>query len=349
MPKRTVALVALPALAASAVIVATQLPGTTHLADAGVAHAAVRGVNGPIAFRRFFDQAHRKGAIFLINPDGGGEHQITHPPSGALDSQNGPPSFSPDGSTLVFTRSSRAGDAIWRVNADGSGEKRLSPPFRYAHPRGGQTNHQNAEAVYAPRGRLIAFHRADPPLKHHNLRESLRVMRTDGTHVRRILDVGYDGALGRIAWSPDGRRLAFERVRLDGKRPPAGALFVISARGGTAHRISRWRSDAELNSLDWSPDGARLLVQWTSRDSSFGGDYYTVRPDGSGLQRLSHFGAKAQTGAARWSPDGSSIVFANKGVDGNDDIYVMRADGTGITPVTQTPAWESAPAWGAAR
>jgi TolB protein len=71
-----------------------------------------------------------------------------------------------------------------------------------------------------------------------------------------------------------------------------------------------------------------------------------MRPNGRGLHRLTHFGVKAQTGAARWSPDGTSIVFANKGADGNDDIYVMRADGTGITPVTRTPDWESAPAWG---
>ena len=57
----------------------------------------------------------------------------------------------------------------------------------------------------------------------------------------------------------------------------------------------------------------------------------------------------ANNGSARWSPDGTSIVFATDGVGGNDDIYVMRADGSAITPVTRTPSWESAPAWGAAR
>ena len=42
-------------------------------------------------------------------------------------------------------------------------------------------------------------------------------------------------------------------------RKPLRALFVVAARGGTPHRISPWRL-AELNTLDWSPDGSRLLI-----------------------------------------------------------------------------------------
>jgi TolB protein len=162
-----------------------------------------------------------------------------------------------------------------------------------------------------------------------------------------VVDVGYRGDLGNIAWSPDGKRLVYDVARF-GSKSVAHALFVVGARGGRPHQIGPWRR-GEANTLDWSPDGARLLVQFTPPDSSFGGDYYTIRPDGSGLHGLTHFGPKATTGSAGWSPDGKSIVFANVGVGGNDDVYVMRADGTGITPVTDTPTWESAPTWGPAR
>lgn len=308
--------------------------------------AAPPGDNGQIAFRRFFDADHRSGALFLIDPDGTGERQVTHPPAGFIDAQNGPPDFAPDGSTLVFTRSGAGTDALWRVNADGTGEKRLSPKPRFAHPRGHQINQQNGNGVYSPDGRRIAFGRAEPPLRRHNLKVSLDTIGADGTHVRRLIDLGYHGDLGRIAWSPDGTRIAYEAARYG--RKPAHALFIVAARGGRPHRISPWRQ-AELNTLDWSPDGARLLISLLPLGSDFGGDYFTIRPDGGGLRRLTHFGPKATTGAARWSPDGTSIVFANAGVGGNDDIYVMHADGSAITAVTRTPAWESAPAWGAAR
>jgi Tol biopolymer transport system component len=324
-------------LLALAVAAAVAAPG---------ALATAPGDNGQIAFRRFFDSAHRSGAIFLINPDGSGERQVSHPPRGAIDAQFGPPSFAPDGTSLIFTRSVAGSDSIWRVNADGTGEKRLSPKPRFAHPRGHQVNQQNGNGVYSPDGRRIAFARADPPLRRNNLKVSLDTMAADGTHVRRLVNLGYHGDLGRLAWSPDGTRIVYEATRYG--RKPAHALFVIAARGGRPHRISPWRQ-AEFNTLDWSPDGARLLISLLPLGSDFGGDYYTIRPDGRGLRRLTHFGPKATTGAARWSPDGTSIVFANAGVGGTDDIYVMHADGSAITAVTHTPTWESAPAWGPAR
>jgi Tol biopolymer transport system component len=303
----------------------------------GAAGATAPGTNGQIAFRRFFDAGHRTGAIFLINSDGTGERQITHPPASAVDAQSEPPGFAPDGSKLVFTRSSRHGhDALWTVDNATGAERRLTPADKSEYGHG----------VYSADGRFVAFGHAEGPFKRNNLRVSLNVMAADGTHVRRLVDLGYRGDLGRVAWAPDGKRIVYDAARFGSK--PVHALFVVGARGGRPHRIGPWR-EAEANTLDWSPDGARVLIQWTPLDASFGGDYYTMRPDGSGLHRLTHFGPKATTGAAGWSPDGTSIVFANGGVGGNDDIYVMRADGSAITPVTQTPTWESAPAWGPAR
>jgi TolB protein len=297
------------------------------------ASATAPGQNGQIAFRRFFDDEHRRGAIFVINADGTGERQVTEPPAGFVDAQFGPPAFSPDGGKLVFTRSGRGHDALWTVDLAEGTERRLTPPGQGEYDHG----------VYAPSGQLIAVGHAQGPMKHNNLRVTLDVMRTGGSHARRLADLGYSGDVGRIAWSPDGKRIVYEVAERRGH-----ALFVVASRGGRRHRIGPWRQ-AEFNTLDWAPDGSRLLIQLTPLDASFGGDYLCVRPDGTGMRRLTHFGARAQTGAAGWSPDGTSIVFANAGVDGNDDIYTMRSDGSGITPVTRTQTWESAPAWGPSR
>jgi Tol biopolymer transport system component len=51
------------------------------------------------------------------------------------------------------------------------------------------------------------------------------------------------------------------------------------------------------------------------------------------------------TASAVWSPDGSMILFADSGMGSNDDLYVMRANGTGVTQITNTPQWESAAVW----
>ena len=47
-----------------------------------------------------------------------------------------------------------------------------------------------------------------------------------------------------------------------------------------------------------------------------------------------------------FSPDGKLIVFAKSGLGGEPDLFVMRANGTGIRPITRTALWDSAPDWG---
>ena len=49
-------------------------------------------------------------------------------------------------------------------------------------------------------------------------------------------------------------------------------------------------------------------------------------------------------GSPAWSPDGTRIAFYSER-DGNAEIYVMNADGTGVTRLTRTPADEGYPAW----
>jgi Tol biopolymer transport system component len=49
-----------------------------------------------------------------------------------------------------------------------------------------------------------------------------------------------------------------------------------------------------------------------------------------------------------YSPDGDWIVHATNGIDGNADLFVMRADGTDNQRVTRTELWDSAPDWGPA-
>ena len=93
----------------------------------------------------------------------------------------------------------------------------------------------------------------------------------------------------------------------------------------------------------WSPDGRRLAFVRVHGDRS---DVYVVDADGSGLRRLapaieftllpgaptSGFGANPA-----WSPDGRRIAFMSNR-DGNDDIFVVNADGSGLRNLTRRPS-----------
>ena len=49
-------------------------------------------------------------------------------------------------------------------------------------------------------------------------------------------------------------------------------------------------------------------------------------------------------GLPAWSPDGTRMAF-NSSSDGNEDIYVMNADGSGQTRLTNNPAEDFFSAW----
>jgi Tol biopolymer transport system component len=58
-------------------------------------------------------------------------------------------------------------------------------------------------------------------------------------------------------------------------------------------------------------------------------EIYRMRPDGSGVQRMTRTG-NVDDGAPDVSPDGRRIVFTSMRATGSQDLFTMRADGTGV-------------------
>jgi TolB protein len=75
-------------------------------------------------------------------------------------------------------------------------------------------------------------------------------------------------------------------------------------------------------------------------------EVYTVGVDGSVLRRISSKPPGVFRRLPDWSPDCSLIAYQSKSAeDGNRDIYVMAANGTGIRRITTHPAVDESPAW----
>jgi TolB protein len=122
------------------------------------------------------------------------------------------------------------------------------------------------------------------------------------------------------------------------------AIFVMSARGGSARRLSappavrpspqrQFFQDAPT----WSPDGKSIAFA-SDRDGRYG--VYVMRADGTHTRLLSV--SSAGDLAPAWSPDGRLIAFsrATKG------LYVIGVDGRGATELTHAPnVKDTDPAW----
>ena len=70
-----------------------------------------------------------------------------------------------------------------------------------------------------------------------------------------------------------------------------------------------------------------------------GGDIWTIGADGTRARPLLR-----DAYAPAWSPDGSKLAFVSSR-SGDEEVYVARADGTGVTRLTRLPGPDLGPAW----
>jgi TolB protein len=154
----------------------------------------------------------------------------------------------------------------------------------------------------------------------------------DGTGERRIAS--------DFAVSPDGNSVAFSRIAGDGTELQEGDIYV-SRRGGRTHRITVGADDDRGPA--WSPDGSKLVF---TRDADGEGEVYVVKAGGSTQKRLTGIdGYHHRDYPPAWSPDGSRIVFARAFPADIRVLYVMSADGTGLTKLTTLERHHAGATW----
>ena len=148
-----------------------------------------------------------------------------------------------------------------------------------------------------------------------------------------------------LAWSPDGRKLAF--LNEGGCCQFCFNLYVVGSDGSglrnlTSKLAAGGRSGAgPASDPAWSPDGQMLA--FVRLNAGLGRPIYVVKADGSGLRNLTPKPVGAYADPA-WSPDGRKIAFVSDR-DGNSEVYVMNANGRGQRNLTRNPAYDADPTW----
>jgi Tol biopolymer transport system component len=337
------------------------LVGAGCAAAAAVACAAALattpGGNGQIAFRRYFNDAQTRSAIFTMSADGSNIRRITHAPRRTHDDQA---DWSPDAKRLAFTRIPADGpNYVEVVNADGSGLQRVTPrctkkPPPDRVPRGCE---DAGEVSFAPDGQHVTYVRATGRVRRFKRFDydqiehaAVAIIGVDGSGEREILRLPpYSADVHFPQMSPDGRFIVFERANSPLSHPRFGrALFVMNADGSGVHRVTPWTLSGGDNP-DWSPDSSRILFRSNEDVNDERSQYYTVRPDGTGLTQLTHFPfTHRRLFSATFSPDGTQIVFAKADAKGRGDVWIMNADGSNPHPVQTAKPWDSAVDWGSA-
>lgn len=282
-----------------------------------------------------------------------------------------PPSFSPDGSEMVFTRAETEGASIIIASSDGSRERTLasySKTDRKALYGGG---------AWSPDGRTIAYGVIDLNQPHEG---NGLIVGTDAAsgETRLLSNERWDGFF-RMEWTRDSRGLVFigtkaseafstrrdqvyylsvpdgtsRRLTNDGSRYDAGSLGVTDKDDVVAvafNRLSQiWSLETGGSSRDVTQvttgfaDGRGGIaplsdgrVAYLTRNGD-GFSIWTMNADGSNRKQLTTDPPTIEE--LRAPPDGSFFVFSAK-LDGWNHLHRVKSDGSGLQQLTFGESWD---------
>lgn len=159
--------------------------------------------------------------------------------------------------------------------------------------------------------------------------EGIYVINADGTGLVKLSDDGY-----APTWSPDGKKIAYS----------FNHIYVMNADGSNVTAL-RGQDLNEGRTPVWSPDGSKIAYHsFTQIDlcCDIAPDLYVMNADGSHQIKLASDVAIA---LPTWSPDSSKIAVSVYRVETPFDINVINADGSGMTNLTNSPAFDVGAAW----
>lgn len=229
--------------------------------------------------------------IYLMNPDGSGQVNITNHPADDLF-----PAWSPTGEKILFVSDRVRMRDLYLMDADGGNVRRIFRNHAYRH-----------RPTWSPDGKQIAYERIEGD------KRFIYTATIDGKDEEQV-------AIGDSpAWSPNAQELAFCRQR---------RIVLLNLHSRVEKKL-RPDGIAWQGTPVWSPTGDKLAFSWILQliepppgvlpgerfvipGAWFDNEtIFIVNRDGTGLEQIvDEAGPEAIWPA--WSPDGTELIYTQQ-------------------------------------
>jgi len=223
-----------------------------------------------IVFEHDQDTADVCADVAIMNADGSDLVDLLQPPNIC----EGEPSFTPDGTRIVFERFNidTGEDAIWSMNVDGTDRRQVTTG----------TGIGVTDPNVSPDGQTLSF----VDFNGLDFGEALFTSGIDGSNLFQLTPFTIDLAI-KQDWAPDGQHLVVG-TNANFSHPGESANIATIRPDGTDLRYLTHYQGGDVNAFvgSYSPDG-RWIVFRLEDHGSFG--LFRMRSDGSNLHAILGF------------------------------------------------------------
>ncbi|MGB2908624.1 MAG: S9 family peptidase [Candidatus Aminicenantaceae bacterium] len=303
--------------------------------------------------------------VWLLNLSGGEARQLTHVAAGAAGVE-----WSPNGTHLAFLSSlfpdapdAESNAKLLKQQAENPVKAQIFNELLFRHWnswRDGQRSHlfvipvAGGEAVdvspgdfdtppislgsaqdyaFSPDGTEIAFVRnIDPELrKGLGTNNDVFTNSLDGKNLKQITDNRAND--NGIAYSPDGRFLAYRAMARPGFEADRYQLMLFDRKLGTTRSLTP-DADFSVGDIFWDPKGIQIF--FTYQDRAWNGLAVTGWEPGSVVNLRKSNMKERMIGEPRPTPDGRALVFMDQSINSPPEVFVLDLGSLSVTQLTHT-------------
>jgi TolB protein len=251
--------------------------------------------------------------IWVMDPDGGNQRQLTH-----FNSITTQATASPDGSKIAFVSWSRSNPGIFVFSVDPVRDLRFY----------NQNASVNSSPSFTPDGKQIVYSSSANGCCH------IFIADLNGRGLRAISSGRWIDTEPKV-----NPKNANELVFVSGRSGPQ-QIYRMNMDGADISRLTP--GEGEASNPSWHPGGQILAYAWTRGYATGNFNIFTMDVATGKYTQLTHGAGRNEN--PNWAPDGVHLVFMSSR-SGSYQIWTMLADGTQLRQLT-TQGTNMAPVWG---